>query len=133
MNKLLPLLLLGMLLSISACEKKEERILPKVATTTQNSVADQARLEREAFISKAQNEFDELGVKLAEIRKKAVDASGNARENLNRQVLTLEQEQKSVEGKLANMKSAIGESWREFKDGVTASIEKFKQSVKSAM
>lgn len=133
MNKLLPLLLLGMLLSISACEKKEERILPKVATTTQNNVADKARIEREAFISKAQNEFDELGVKLAEIRKKAVDASGNAREKLNRQVFALEQEQKSVEEKLANMKSAIGESWKGFKDGVTASIEQFKQSVKSAM
>ena len=133
MNKLLPILLLGMLLSISACEKKEERILPKVATTTQNNVADQARIEREAFVSKAQNEFDELGVKLAEIRKKAVDASGNAREKLSRQVWALEQEQKSVEENLANMKSAIGESWKECKDGVTASIEKFKQSVKSAM
>lgn len=133
MNKLLPVLMLGMLLSISACEKKEERILPKVETTTQNNVAEQARIEREAFIIKAQNEFDELGVKLAEIRKKAVDASGNAREKLNRQVLALEQEQKSAEEKLVNMKSAIGESWKEFKDGVTASIEKFKQSVKSAM
>ena len=133
MNKLLPLLLLGMLLSISACEKKEERILPKVATTTQNNVADQARMERDAFASKAQIELDELGVKLAEIRKKAVDASGNARKSINRQVLALEQEQKSVEENLANMKSAIGASWMEFKDGVTASIEKFKQSVKSAM
>ena len=133
MNKLLPVLMLGMLLSISACEKKEERILPKVETTTQNNVTDQARVEREAFISKVQNEFDELGIKLTEIRKKAVDASGNAKEKLNRQVLALDQEQKSAEEKLANMKSAIGESWKEFKDGVTTSIEKFKQSVKSAM
>ena len=110
MNKLLAVLLLGILLSISACEKKEERILPKVATTTQNTVTDQATIEREAFISKAQNEFDELGVKLAEIGKKAVDASGNAREKFNRQVLPLVQEQKSVEEKLANMKPAIGEA-----------------------
>lgn len=133
MNKFLSVLMLGLLLSTSACEKKEERILPKVETATQLSAEDQARFEREAFISKAQNEIDELGVKLAEIRKKTVDASGNAKEKLNKQVLALEQEQKDVEAKLADMRSAAGEKWKEFQTGVTAAIEQFKQSVKNAI
>jgi len=133
MNKFLSVLLLGMLLSTSACEKKEERILPKVESATQTSAAEQARIEREAFISKAQNEVDELGVKLAEIRKKAVDASGNAKEKLNQQILGLEQEKKGVEEKLTEMKSAVGEKWKEFQAGVTAAIEQFKQSVKNAI
>lgn len=133
MNKLLPVLLSVLILSAAACEKKEERILPKVDSSAQSDAGDQLKLERDAFIQEAQKEFDELGDKLIQLRKKAVDATGSAREKLNRKILALEQEQKDVAEKLANLKSAIGENWMKFKSDFTTSFDKFKQSVKDAI
>jgi len=133
MDKLLLMLLSVLILGTAACEKKEERILPKVEPALQSDAGKQSKLERDAFIQKAQKEFDELGDKLTELRKKAVDATGSAREKLDQQLLALEQEQKDVAEKLANLKSAIGEKWKEFKSEFTTSFEKFKQSVKNAI
>lgn len=134
MNKLLAVLVFGLALAGSACEKKEERILPKVGLSGkvdagQVAGAEQYRIEREAFVSQAQKELDELVAKLADVRKKAVNASGKAKEKLNRQVLALEQEQKNVEEKLANLKSALDEKWTDLKSGVTNAIEQFKQAI----
>lgn len=131
MNKLLTMLIFGLVLAVSACEKKEERMLPKVGTSEKVdvAVAEKVRVERDAFINQAQKQLDELAAKLADLKKKAVTATGKAKEKLNQQVLVLEQEQKNVEENLANLKSALGEKWKDFKSGVTGSIEQFKQAV----
>lgn len=131
MNKLLTMLIFGLVLAVSACEKKEERMLPKVGTSEKVdvAVAEQVRVERDAFINQAQKQLDELAEKLADLKKKAVTATGKAKDKLNQQVLVLEQEQKNVEENLANLKSALGEKWKDFKSGVTGSIEQFKQAV----
>jgi predicted nucleic acid-binding Zn-ribbon protein len=133
MNKFFLAVFLGAMLCASACEKKEEKILPKVGSTDQVDASGKSRMERDEFIKQAQKEVDELGVKLADIRKKAVKATGNAKEKLDKQVLALELEQKSVEEKLATLKSEMGEKWKELKADVTSSIEQFKQSVKNAI
>jgi len=133
MNKLLFALLLGGIVSLSACEKKEERILPKVGSTAQINVQEQSRVEHEEFTKQTQKELDELGLKLSELRKKAVVATGKAKEKLDQQVAALEQEQKIVQEKLVRLKSEIGEKWKELKDGVTRSIDQFRQSVKNAI
>jgi len=134
MNKLLPALLLGLMLATtSACEKKEERILPKVGATDQTDATEKSSSDREAFIQQAQKEIDELGDKLANIRKKALAATGTAKDKLDQQVLALEQEQKNVAEKLANLKSEVGEKWRDLKAGVTAAIEQLKKSVQNAI
>jgi hypothetical protein len=69
MNILLPVLMLGLLLATTACEKKEERILPKVGSTDQTEVLEKSATECVAFIQQAQNEIDELGIKLAKSGK----------------------------------------------------------------
>lgn len=133
MNKLLLVLLSVLLVFTAACEKKEEQILPKVDAVAPGEVGEQAKLEREMYVREAQKELDELAISLAEIRKKAVVARGNAREKLDQQIQTLEQEQKDVAGKLFNLKSAIGDKWQELKSDFATSFEKFKQSVKNAI
>lgn len=129
MDKFLPVLLLGLILATSACEKKEERILPKVGATDQTDASEKSGSDRAAFIQQAQNELDELGIKLADIRKNAVSATGTAKDKLDQQLLRLEQERGNVEEKLANLKSEVGEKWKDLKAGVTAAIEQLKQSV----
>jgi len=133
MNKFLPVLLLGLMLATSACEKKEERILPKVGSTEQADAVEKSGSDRAAFIQQAQKELDELGIKLGDIRKKAVAATGTAKDKLDQQLLALEQERRNVEEKLANLKSEVGEKWKDLKAGVTAAIEQLKQSVQNAI
>ena len=132
MHKLLPVLLLGMMVALGACEKKEERILPKTGSAEQVDAEQQSRLDREAFISQAQNEIDELDIKLTDIRKKAMDATGKAKEKLTQRISALEQERKNVEEKLAGLRMEMGEKWKDLKAGVSAAIEQFRQSVKNA-
>lgn len=129
---LLPLLL-GLILTTSACDKRDERILPKLGSAGQVDVKEKAAMEREEFIRQAQQEVDALRVKLSDIKARAIAAKGQAKEKLEQQVLSLEQEQKVVEEKLANMKTEIGEKWKELKTGVSAAIEQFKQSLKNAI
>lgn len=133
MTKLLLALLLGVMLAGSGCEKKEERILPKVDTANQADAGEQSRSEREEFVRQAQKEIDDLSAKLDDIRKKAMDATGNAKQKLDQQVVLLEQEKKDVEGQLAKLKAEIGEQWKDLKAGVTAAIEKLRRSVQKTI
>jgi len=121
------------MLAGSGCEKKEERILPKVDSANQIEAGEQSRIEREEFIRQAQKEIDDLGVELDEIRKKAVEATGAVKNKLDQKIMALEQEQKNVEEKLVNLKAEAGEKWKELKAGVTAAIEKLRQSVQDAI
>ncbi|HUX89925.1 MAG TPA: hypothetical protein VMV48_04480 [Gallionellaceae bacterium] len=133
MNKLLLALMLGVMLAGSGCEKKEERILPKVGTADQIDAGEQSRIEREEFVRQAQKEIDELSAKLDDIRTKAVDATGSAKQKLDQQIVLLEQERKDVEGQLARLKAEIGEQWKDLKAGVTAAIERLRRSVQEAI
>jgi DNA anti-recombination protein RmuC len=126
-------ILLGLLLTIPACENKDERILPKLGSVDQVDAKEKSALERDEFVRQAQKEMDELLVKLAGLRKKAVATTGQAKAKLDQQILALEQKQKVAEEKLANMKAEFGEKWKELKSGVTEAIEQFKQSLKSAI
>lgn len=129
MNRLLPLLMLGLLFAITACEQKEERNIPRVESADQADAALQSRLEREAFISQAQNEIDTLDVRVAEIRKKAMEATGAARAKLTQHISELEQKHKNVEEKLAGLRMEIDEKWKVMKVEVTAAIEQFRKAV----
>lgn len=135
MHRLLLSVLLGLMLFSSACENKEERMLPgteAIAPVYKSDTRQMATSEQNEFVDKMQQQIDELSLKLADLKKKAVSESGKAREKLDRQISALEREQKNIEAKLADLKSAIGEKWKELKSGVTDAIESLKKSVKNA-
>ncbi len=137
-NKLLFTIFLGVLLCASACDRKGERALPEIVSantqsiTTAGQVAgrQEAGSERDEFVNKAQRDIDALNLKLAEVKKRAERATGKAKTQLDRQIVVLEREMKNGEAKLAELKSAIGEKWKELQAGVTAAIEQLKQSIK---
>jgi len=132
-NKFQLVLLSIFLLAGAACEKKEERILPKVDSAARSEAATKLKAERDEFLRQAQKEFDELDIKLADLRKKAASATGSARDKLNQQLLVLEEEHKNVAEKLANLQAAIGEKWQELKSDFTIAIDRFRKSVKNAI
>lgn len=130
---LLVLVLLGLLLTTSGCDKRDESVLPTIDSAGQLDAKEKSAVERDEFIRQAQIEFDELAAKLADLKKKAVAATGKARTELEQQVLALEQKQRVAEEKLASMKAQIGEKWKELKSEVTEAIKQFKQSLKNAI
>ena len=89
------ILLFGLLLALSACEKKkEELILPKVNTgevqkeakEVVSTLADQAKRERDEFVSNAQKDMDQFATRMASLKKKAQEASGETKSKLDQQI-----------------------------------------------
>lgn len=134
-------------LAITACEnQREKRNLPRVDSrnvdtpkldsrsddTVQPDRLDQLSAERDRFASEVQKEVDELSSEIAELRKKTLTATGQARENIQQRLAALEQERKTVEEKLAAMKAAMGEKWKELREDISNSLGKLKKSVKEA-
>ena len=107
--------------------------MPKVDSAARSEAATKLKAERDEFLRQAQKEFDELDIKLADLRKKAASATGSARDKLNQQLLVLEEEHKNVAEKLANLQAAIGEKWQELKSDFTIAIDRFRKSVKNAI
>lgn len=137
MNRLLLAFLLGSLLAVSACSKKEEDRPPSKVSTedvkkeTKEAIGtamDYAKQERDEFVGKAQKELDEINPKMEELKKKAQEATGEAKVKLDEQIKRLQQEQKAAAEKLDKLKSATGEAWKDLKAGVQAAIDHLKQS-----
>jgi len=140
MNRLLILLLLGVSLALSACQKKEDETAPKMSSEEVKkevkeaavAVGEHVNQERNEFVDKVQKEMDELNNKLAELKKQALEATGEAKTKLDQQIQNLEQELKAAEQKLADLKSATGDKWNELKAGVSDAVEHLKQSFQKA-
>lgn len=73
-----------------------------------------------------------LALAVSTCEKKAQEATGEAKAKLDQQIRKLEQEQKAAEQKLAELKSTIGEKWKELKAGVTDAIDRLNQSIRKA-
>ena len=94
MNRLLMFIILGLALAVTGCQKKEEPSPPKTSSeeiqkpATDGSVAmtDQAKQERNEFVSKLQKEMDELNTKLTEFRSTAQTATGEAKVKIDQQI-----------------------------------------------
>ena len=139
MNRFLLVLLaalLGLVLAISACEKKEEKAPPKVSSEDVKKEAKEAvgaaveyvNQERDEFVNKAQKDMDAINVRIEELKKKAQDATGEAKVKLEQQIESLEQRRQAAEEKLDALKSATGEAWKDLKADVEAAIHHLKQS-----
>ena len=138
MNRLLMPVLLGLSLVLFACGKKEETAPPasgaegvkQEVTAAIGAAEEQAKKMRNEFVSKAQQEMDELNAKLAELKTKAQTLTGEAKVKLDQQIQKLEQEQKEAAQKLGELRAATAEKWNELKAGVSESVDRFKQAVK---
>ncbi len=129
------LMLLGLALAVPAyaadegTSKTTSGGVRKEAGAAIDSTVDKARQERDEFTAEVRKELDYLNVEIAELRKKAQEATRESKSNLDKEVRNLEQKQKLAERKFAELKSATGEKWRELKDGVSRTVNQLKQSV----
>ena len=95
MNRYLPVVfaaLLGLALTLVACEKKEEKAPPKVSVEDVKKQSKEAletavqfaKQERDEFIRKAQEDLDALNGKLEQLKKKAQGETGESKDKLDR-------------------------------------------------
>ena len=129
--------------ALTACGKKEPSNLPNLPQLAPgevklegkeivSSLAEQSKRERDAFVSKTQKDMDQFTARVAALKKRALEATGESKSKLEQKIQKLEQEQKSAEGKLAELKSAIGEKWKELKAGVIEVMDRLNQSILKA-
>ncbi|BAN35892.1 hypothetical protein SCD_n02081 [Sulfuricella denitrificans skB26] len=135
MKRILLPMLLGLALTVSAAENREEGAPPRTDSADVrketgeaiDAMTAKARQERDEFVVKAQKEMAELNQKMAELKKKAKKLSGEAKAELDRQIQNLEPELKAAEQKLADLKTDTSEKWEELKAGVSGAIDRLKQ------
>jgi chromosome segregation ATPase len=91
--------------------------------------AGQQEGERNAFAQAAQKELDDLRAVIAEFKAKAAAANVETKARLGKEVEALETELRQTQQRLAELKSATVESWKQVKESFGSSLEKLKRGV----
>ena len=132
------LVLLGLALTVpvgadeqgsAAQPKSDSASVPDKAAKSLDAMADKARQERDAFVAKAQKDIDELNARIATLKSEAQKLGGEAKAKFDKQIKSLEREQRAAQGKLAKLKAVAGEKWRTLKADVSTAIDHLRQSV----
>jgi len=95
-----------------------------------NYANDSARRDR--FIATAELDIAKGKTQLAELEKKAGAAATEAKAKLDLEVTALQLDVKSAEVKLAEMKQATVNRWKEFEASVSAATARLRKTVASA-
>lgn len=141
MKLLFSLVFLGLFVGLSACKKLDEAPLPKLGSgevkqEPQAVVAGgetAAKTDRDEFVGAMDKDLGELKAKIAVLKTDATKASGKAKVALEQKVNALEEETKSAEQKLAGVKSATVEKWKDLQAGTKATLDHLKQSVQKGL
>lgn len=86
----------------------------------------------ELFLARAEQDIAKAKEKLAEIQKRAAAASGEAKAKLEQQIGVLQQDLKVVEDKLAELKQAGANKWKEFEAGVSRAVTRLRVTLDKA-
>jgi hypothetical protein len=120
MNRLLSwLIVLGLALGISACDKRE-------------GIPNAAKKEKDQFVAAVENDVQETKAKISDLKSKITNATGKAKNVMEQQITALEEELRIAEQKLTDLKSATVEKWKDLQRGMSTAIDHLKQSVQKA-
>jgi len=132
MRSLRTLMLLGVVAGLAACSKKEDYTLPKTGTEKagiQDSAATNVNpLEREQFLSRAQQEMAELGTRIETLRKQAQHAATE----LQPRILALDAEMKNLQTKLTELKATTTNQWKTLKIDIESSMDRLRNAIDKA-
>jgi DNA anti-recombination protein RmuC len=137
MNRLTIAILLGTSLAAFGCSKEEQASSTRVSAEdvrkdTRQAVGTTTQFieqEKDDFVRAAQHELDQLKDQLARLKSQAQSATGEARDKLDAQTAQLEPQLQAAEEKLAELKAASAEKWREAKEVLARQLDRLKQSL----
>jgi DNA anti-recombination protein RmuC len=126
-------------LIFAACNKNEGS-MPKTENqaTTSSSTAGSAAVgqnnsttqaERDSFMQAAKEDIDKMKGKLDQLKIKAQNSSADAKARLEKDIPPLEDQLKTMEKKLDDLKNASAASWQEMKTAFAASLESLKSAI----
>ena len=129
MRYLRTLMLFGVAVGLAACSKKEDYTLPKTGTEKAEIKSSTAtnvnNLEREQFLSRAQQEVAEIGIKIETLRKQAQRTTAE----LKPQMLALDAEMKNLQAKLTELKATTTNQWKMLKIDIESSMDRLRNTV----
>lgn len=133
MVRFLRFMLVGISVSISACQKQEpakvtaEEVREKAAQAA-GAATHYAKQEKEEYIGKVQKEMDELKAEIGKLKTEARKASAKAKAKLDDDIKVSEDKWKTAERKFVELKSASADAWEGMKAGVDKAMEDLKQT-----
>ena len=77
---------------------------------------------REAFVASAEQDIQKGKDTLADLNKKASAEKSDMKAKINAEIVELQQQIKTAEAKLTELKNATEKKWREYQAGVTAAV-----------
>ena len=77
---------------------------------------------REAFVAGAEQDIQKGKDTLADLNKKASAEKSDMKAKINAEIVELQQQIKTAEAKLTELKNATEKKWREYQAGVTAAV-----------
>ncbi len=89
--------------------------------------------QREAFLASADEEIAKAKADIAALQKRAGAASADAKAALDTQITALQPELKAAEAKLADLRRATVNRWKEFESAVSAATVRLRKSIDKAM
>jgi hypothetical protein len=136
MNRLTIAILLGTSLAAFGCSKEEQASSSRVSAEAVRKDTRQAvgtatqfiEQEKDEFVRAAQHEIDQLKDALARLKIQAKSATGEARDKLDAQAARIEPQLQAAEARLAELKAASAEKWRETKEVLARQLDQLKQS-----
>lgn len=124
------------LLGISACNRPDEPMVPKIDSREQQKSADDtasdASKAKDEFLAKSREEIDQLRNRIDTLEAKAKTSGAELKARLDKQVQELRAELGNVEGQWQTVKEASATAWEKAKDTLSASLEKLRQAVHDA-
>ncbi len=116
-----------------SCDKFKQpqpELKPPAAASGQPSAADKER-ERGEFTQSARKELDELKASIASFKEKAEASSDQTKAKLREEVKKLEADLAEAEQRLTELTTATLESWGQFKESFSRSLDKLKGGVEN--
>lgn len=116
-----------------SCDKFKQplpEIKPPPATSGQPSAEEKER-ERGEFTQAARKELDELKASIAGFKEKAASSSAQTQARLGEEVKKLEADLADAEQRLTELTASTLESWGQFKESFSRSLDKLKGGVEN--
>lgn len=135
-----PLLLAACLVvGLAGCEKINDLVFPKTGDraagvegkSTANATQTSTQ-EREQFLARAEQEAAALERKMETVKQQALQATGEARAKFENEIPVLDLEMKDLKAKLAALKTAAADKWKDFKVDFENAMDRMKGSIARA-
>lgn len=99
------------------------------AARTTNAYVSQTRDE---YVVKAQHDMDDIDAQLAKLRREANGAAADAKARIDASIANLEQQRARAGARLADLKDATGDAWKDMAKGLDRALDDLRTSAKNA-